>query len=96
MVVGVLRLELQLHASFSLKDKRSTLKSVLARLRQRFPVSAAEVDLQDSWSHSVVGLALVGANRQGMEATFDKIEREILRQGEVDILATDVEWLQYS
>lgn len=96
MVVGVVRLHLQLHASFSLKEKRSTLKSVLARMRQRFPVSAAEVDLQDNWSQSIIGLSMVGASKQGMQAIFDKLENEILRQGEIDILASDVEWLQYS
>jgi uncharacterized protein YlxP (DUF503 family) len=48
MVVGVCTLRLLIAGSQSLKDKRQVLKSILDRTRERFNVSAAEVDELDS------------------------------------------------
>ncbi len=47
MIVGVARITLTFPAAQSLKDKRSVIKSLLARLQNRFNVSAAEVAAQD-------------------------------------------------
>ena len=53
-----------LYAPFvhSLKEKRMVVKSLLARLSQKFPVSAAEVDKQDIHQTIVIGLAVVSGN----------------------------------
>ncbi len=64
MVVGLCRVELHLPGNDSLKGKRSSLKPLLNRLRQEFNVSAAEVDLNDTWQSAVIGLAAV-ANEPG-------------------------------
>jgi uncharacterized protein YlxP (DUF503 family) len=59
MIVGVCEIELHLPDATSLKDKRSILKSLLARLHNTFNVSAAEVDKQDLWQSAVIGVAAV-------------------------------------
>jgi len=56
VIVGVARITLTLPAAQSLKDKRSVIKSLLARLQNRFNVSASEVEAQDRWGIAVVGL----------------------------------------
>ena len=43
----------------SLKQKRSSLKSLAARLHREFNVSAAEVGLHDVWQSSTLGVAVV-------------------------------------
>jgi uncharacterized protein YlxP (DUF503 family) len=43
----------------SLKDKRQVIKSVIARLRNEFNVSVAEVDRQDSWQVAVIAIVTV-------------------------------------
>ncbi len=59
MVIGICTLELYLPGMNSLKDKRSVIKSVTARLNREFNVSAAEVGLNDVWQSSTVGVAVV-------------------------------------
>ncbi len=60
MVVGVLRLELRLPETHSLKGKRSVLRSVKARVQQKFNVSIAECDDHDVWQRAVLGVSQVG------------------------------------
>lgn len=95
MYVGVIRMELALHAAFSLKDKRSQLRSLLARCRNRFPVSAAEVGMQDVWSRASVGFAVVVAEKTLADGLQERIETEVERDGSVEIVAIDQEWLHY-
>jgi uncharacterized protein YlxP (DUF503 family) len=45
-----------------LKEKRQVVQSVLARLRNRFHLAAAEVDDQDSWQIATVGLVCVSSS----------------------------------
>ena len=59
MVVGVCTLTLDIPHSQSLKDKRRVVKSVIARVRNQFNVSVAEVDANDVWRSAVIGMACV-------------------------------------
>ena len=59
MIIGALELDLYLPEVRSLKEKRSVLKSLLARLRNTFNVAAAEVDKQDVGQSAVIGVATV-------------------------------------
>jgi len=96
MVVGVLRLEVTLYGIASLKDKRSQVKRVLARCRNRFPVSAAEVGLHDSHDATLLGVVVVGSAQSHLEPLLERLQEEILRTGEVDISGSDIEWLHYA
>jgi uncharacterized protein YlxP (DUF503 family) len=51
--------ELRLPENQSLKGKRQVLKSVIARIHNRFNVSAAEVDDHDSWQRASIGISVV-------------------------------------
>jgi uncharacterized protein YlxP (DUF503 family) len=65
MFVGIVRIELHLPASTSLKDKRSVLRSLKDRIRDRVQASVAEVDHQDLWQRATLGVAIVsGESRQ--------------------------------
>lgn len=59
MVVGVCSIQLSMPGNRSLKDKRSVLKSLMARVRQKFNVSIAEVDRNQAWQRAVLGVACV-------------------------------------
>jgi uncharacterized protein YlxP (DUF503 family) len=92
MVVGAARVELHVHGSRSLKEKRGVVRSITQRVRNRFNLSVAEVGGQDTWQRVVLGLA-VAANeaqtaRQRLEQAIDFIEElhlaEVLDQ-EVEI-----------
>jgi uncharacterized protein YlxP (DUF503 family) len=57
----------------SIKAKRRIVHSLRDKLRSRFRVSAAEVDLLDSRSFAQIGCALVSNSRQFGETVMQKI-----------------------
>ena len=59
MVIGVCKLKLYIDDAFSLKEKRHVVKSIIERIKSRFNASVAEVDLQDKWKNSMLGIACV-------------------------------------
>ena len=59
MMIGVCRVSLRLPENHSLKGKRQVLRSLLARMHNKFNVSAAEVGTQDSWQMASLGIACV-------------------------------------
>jgi uncharacterized protein len=78
MVVGAARVELHVHGSRSLKEKRGVVRSITQRLRNRFNISVAEVGGQDTWQRVELGLA-VAANdalsaRRRLEQAIEFIE----------------------
>jgi uncharacterized protein len=62
-IIGVCTLQLSIPAAMSLKDKRGVVKSVIARLRNEFNISAAEVDQLDNWQTAIVAVATVSSDR---------------------------------
>jgi len=65
MFVGIVRIELHLPAATSLKDKRSIVRGLKDRIRQRVHAAVAEVDHQDLWQRAALGVAVVsGESRQ--------------------------------
>jgi hypothetical protein len=80
MIIGSCVLTLHLPVSRSLKAKRQVVKSVLARVRNEFNVSIAEVDSQDAWQVAVLGVACVSNSeryaREQLEAVVRFIEAQ--------------------
>lgn len=62
MSIGLLTLQIQLHNCSSLKDKRSQIKPILARLHRQFNVAVAELDLQDVWQSTVIGCVTISSD----------------------------------
>jgi len=80
MIVSMIQLIFEIPGIDSIKEKRRIIRSVKDKLRQRFHMSAAEVDLQDSLSFAQIGGALVSNSRDFgetvMHKAFQMIERE--------------------
>ncbi|MED5370435.1 MAG: DUF503 domain-containing protein [Myxococcota bacterium] len=68
-----MRLVLGIPGTFSLKDKRSVVSRVRDRVRNRFPVSIAEVDALDEWDRAVFGISMVSNDARHIESTLDKV-----------------------
>jgi len=77
MPIGYLTLHIYLPGCTSLKSKRSRLKPLLARLHREFNISAAEMDLQDSWQESILACALVSNDHNHIQQSLQKITRWI-------------------
>ena len=71
VAAGLLRLHLPF--SQSLKDKRQVVRSLQARLRERFGVSVAETGDHDLWQSAELTLALAASDARHARATLDKI-----------------------
>ena len=95
MVVGVLRIDLRLHAIQSLKQKRSQVSRILHRLRSRYPISIAEVGWQDKLQRSLLGVSMTAGTETQLQSVFQKLEDEIYRSGLAEVIDTEVEYLHY-
>ncbi len=98
MTVGVAVVQLQVHGSQSLKQKRGVVRSISQRVRNRFNLSVAEVGGQDTWQRCVLGLTTAGADetavRRVLDRALDFIENLHLAEitgSDVDLLALPLE-----
>ena len=73
MSVGLLTIHLSIPGCASLKEKRSRLKPLLARLQREFNISVAEVDHQDVWQSTTIAIAMVTSNRRQTARSLQKI-----------------------
>jgi len=71
--VGIVRIELHLPASGSLKAKRSVIRSLKERIRVRVHAAVAEVDHQDSWQRAAVGVAMISNDPVHVHSCLDRI-----------------------
>jgi uncharacterized protein YlxP (DUF503 family) len=76
MAVGLLTLELHLAEAQSLKDKRQVLRSLKDRLRAHFNVAVAELDFEDTWQRSVVGVVTLSNEEHHVEDSLQKVLAE--------------------
>ncbi len=86
MRVGWLRVELLIPGSRSLKEKRSPLKSLLAKLSARFNVSVAEVAHQDLHQRASIGVALVAADGGNLYACMNAVKQFIYNNPHCQVL----------
>lgn len=73
MAVGLLTLELHLAEAQSLKDKRQVLRSLKDRLRANFNVAVAELDFEDMWQRSIVGIVTLSNEEHHVEEALQKV-----------------------
>src|SRR5579884_1240118 len=88
MYVGSLQVELLLGDSRSLKDKRAVVRPLVAELRRRFAVSAAEVGHLDLRRRTLLGVAVAAADAAHCGEVLDNCERLLAGHPEVDLLST--------
>jgi uncharacterized protein YlxP (DUF503 family) len=90
MIVGVARITLTLPAVHSLKEKRGVLKSLLARLQNRFNVSAAEVGENDNWGTAVIGITCASTSVRHADEMLASAVR-FIEQNAAEYYVADVE-----
>ena len=72
MVVSMIQFRIELPPIESIKDKRRIVVSLKEKLANKFHLSVAEVDLQDSLSYAQIGAALVSNSRTFGETVMNK------------------------
>jgi uncharacterized protein YlxP (DUF503 family) len=87
MWTGTLALDLLLGDVHSLKQKRAVVRPVVAELRRRYAVSAAEAGHLDLHRRALVGVAVVAADRGHCVEVLDACERLVAMHPELEVLA---------
>jgi uncharacterized protein YlxP (DUF503 family) len=93
MIVGLLTLDLHIPESHSLKSKRMVIKSLIDRIKKKFNVSVAEVDANNLWQRSVIGIALVANETQIINKVFEKIRNMVSITHTVELIDSTMELL---
>jgi uncharacterized protein YlxP (DUF503 family) len=88
VVVGTLRCDLLLGDIHSLKGKRSVIRPLVAELRRRFDVAAAETGDQDLHRRAELSVALVAGDHGHVLEVLAACERFVAGRPEVEVLAT--------
>lgn len=91
MVVGCGRIRLRLFDVHSLKAKRGIVRSVVARIQNRYRATAAETGLNDSHDWAEIGFAVVGNDAARINAQVDKIFNGVDAMGLAMIADTNME-----
>jgi uncharacterized protein YlxP (DUF503 family) len=94
MLVGAALVELHVHGSQSLKQKRGVVRSIVQRLRNRFNLSVAEVGGQNTWQRVSLGLAVAGSEETVVRRQLEKALGFIENLHLAEVLGSEVEILE--
>jgi uncharacterized protein YlxP (DUF503 family) len=86
MVVGAALVELHVHGSKSLKEKRGVV-----RVRNRFNVAVAEVGGQDTWQRAQLGLTACGNDARNVRTVLERAVEFIEQLHLAEVCDSDVE-----
>ena len=87
MWIGWVELDLLLGDVHSLKEKRSVVRPIVAELRRRFSVSAAETGSLNLYRRAGIGVAVTAADRAHVVEVLDAAERLVAARPEVVMLS---------
>ena len=92
MNIGVCLIELRLPENHSLKGKRQVIKSMTARLQNKYNVSVAEIDNQPLWQLASLGIACVSNHRRHADETLSNVIKFVIQNyPDVEILSSEKE-----
>ncbi|WP_409429195.1 DUF503 domain-containing protein [Mycobacterium sp. SMC-11] len=87
MWIGWLEFDLLLGDVHSLKQKRSVVRPIVAELRRKFDVSAAETGSPDLHRRSGIGVSAVSGDRGHLVQILDAAERLVADRPEIELLS---------
>jgi uncharacterized protein YlxP (DUF503 family) len=85
MHVLAMQIELRFPAAQSLKAKRALLRPI---------VDGAEVDHQDTWQRSSVGVSIVSASATKADELMDEVERFVWSHPDLEVLSAERQWME--
>ncbi|MFC4557164.1 DUF503 domain-containing protein [Virgibacillus kekensis] len=83
--------ECMLYDGHSLKQKRSVLKRVIAKLQNELNVAVTELDYHDLWQRTKFGIVTISNERKHAEQVIQEALRLIDTFGELERTLTDLE-----
>ena len=93
MYAAAMRMELLMRGVGSLKEKRHVVKSLLEELHA-MRVSVAEVDHQDKWQRSAVGVSVVASQYGHLDRVLHSVRRVVEAREGVELLEYEIAHLE--
>lgn len=93
MIVATVVIKLHLLWVHSLKEKRMVVKSLTAKVRNQFNVSAAEVEEQELHQIAVLGFAGIAGDRSQADSILDHVINFIEENTEGEVVSIEREIL---
>lgn len=87
MWVGSTEFDILLGDVHSLKGKRAVVRPLVAELRRRFAVAAAEAGALDLHRRAVIGVAVVAGEHGHAREVLDAVEEWVAERPEIDLLS---------
>ena len=87
MFTGSLAIDLLLGDVHSLKEKRSVVRPIVAELKRKYDVSAAEAGHLDLHRRALVGVAVVAPDAAHVRDVLDACERLVAARPEIEVLS---------
>ena len=88
MVIGICNFALHLPVIHSLKEKRSVIKPLIGRIRQRYNVSVAETGNQDKWQLADIAVVCVSGDSMHAHRLLEQVISFI--EGDSNLLIINV------
>lgn len=93
MVIGFLSLEIYFPYSHSLKEKRKILKSFRDRVKNKFNVAFAELEYQDKWQRTMIGIVTLNSHRKPVESLLNRIITDAEQNIDGEIYNSQIHYL---
>jgi uncharacterized protein len=92
MPIGLLTLEIHIAEAQSLKDKRQVLRSLKDRLRAHFNVAVAELEHQELWQRSKIGVVSISGDGKHLEESLAAVAAESERLLGRDLVSQEIDY----
>lgn len=93
MIIGICTCEIFIFNADSLKSKRSVVKSIIEKSKNRFNISIAEVGDNDKWQKSIIAFSTISNEQKVVEETMDKVINFFDSYSEIEIISIKRELL---
>ena len=87
MWIGWIEFDLLLGDVHSLKEKRATVRPIIAELKRRYDVAAAETDHLDLHRRAGIGASVVSADSKHAIDILDAVENSVAGRPEIELLS---------
>lgn len=91
-MIGYVDCECLIYDTQSLKEKRAVLQRVLTRIKQKYNVSISEIDFQDTWQHTKLGIVAITSSKVSTEKELNHVLDFIDSFPEIERTVTTFEW----
>lgn len=86
MIIGICTCEIFIFNANSLKSKRSVVKSIIEKSKNKFNISIAEVGENDKWQKSIIAFSTISNDQTIVEETIEKVINFFDSYSEIEII----------